>query len=137
MKLYHLIFGLALSALVSLSFATAPAMADEDGYGEDIRSTVFGSAGHHGDGRNGRTWIPRHSGAAVGILRVYRTQAVININANVYWTHDVRWNDAYTEVCVNWPPEVPAAGRFWQVRKNDDPDLQFTVNSPLPNSSNP
>ncbi len=114
------------------SFGVAPAAADEDGYGEDIRSTVFGTAGHHGDGRNGRTWIPRSSASPVGMLKVYRTQAVININSNIYWTHDVTWNPAYTEVCVKWPADVPASNRCWQVRKNDNPDLQFTVNRALP-----
>lgn len=132
MKLYHLMFGLGISMLAITSMAATSALADEDGYGEDIRSTVFGSAGHHGQGGNGRNWVPRATGSSIGILRVYRTQAVININANVYWTNDVTWNDEYSEVCVKWPDPVPASNRCWQVRKNDDPDREFTANVPLP-----
>ena len=132
MKLYHLMFGLGFSALAAMSLATGPAMADEDGYGEDIRSTVFGSAGHHGDGGNGRSWVPRSSGSSVGILRVYHTQAVINIGGNVYWTHDVTWDPTYSRVCVKWPAAVPSSDQCWQARKNDDEALQFTVNRALP-----
>ncbi len=132
MKLYHLIFGLGLSTLFAMSLAVTPVVADEDGYGENIRSTVFGSAGHHFNGGNGRSWIPRASGSAIGILRVYRTQAVINIGGNVYWTHDVKWDPAYSRVCVTWPAPVPASNRCWQARKNDDEALQFTVNRALP-----
>ncbi len=124
----------AMGAL-ALSLVCAPAgsaVADENGYGENIRSTVFGSAGHHGDGRNGRSWVPRSTGTSIGILRVYRTQAVINVGGNVYWTHDVRWDPAYERVCVTWPAGVPASGRCWMARKNDNPDRQFTVNRRLP-----
>lgn len=119
-------------ALAMVVTPTGYAVADEDGYGEDIRSGVFGSGGHHGHGGNGRNWVPRATGTSIGILRVYKTQAVINVNGTVYWTHNVKWNPAYTRVCVTWPAGVPAGGGCWMARKNDDPDRQYTTNSRLP-----
>jgi hypothetical protein len=129
---------IAWASALSFALACIPAgtaLSDENGYGENIRGTVFGAAGHHSNGRNGRYWIPQSTGESIGILKVYRTQAVINIEGDVYWTDDVKWDpvdNTYDRVCVVWPDPVPSSGGCWRVRKNDNPDLQFTANSRLP-----
>ncbi|MEM7427721.1 MAG: hypothetical protein AAF441_16635, partial [Pseudomonadota bacterium] len=111
-------FAAGALALAMICAPSGSAVADENGYGEDIRSGVFGSGGHHGHGGNGRSWIPRATGTSIGILRVYRTQAVINIDGTVYWTHDVKWDPAYERVCVGWPAGVPASGGCWMALVN-------------------
>ncbi len=122
---------LASSTVIFAIAAGSPAgLADQAGYGEDIPG-IYGNRGHHGDGRNGRYWIPRYSGKSLGVAIVYRDTAYLRTDAQQYWGKP-EWNPDYSRVCVTWYPTPDWGKTCWRVRKNDNPDRQFTANRRRP-----